>query len=123
MKIKIILFLVLVLSNASYAHKEWVHQWVTWEAYKFLNLQVGGDYQDLKNHVGIGFFGIGDPDKPWETGFIGVGAWLEDDDDVVYGVGETGYGWHQRVHIFGMQTKVTIIGHLFQFPMMYQMLG
>ncbi|MBN8571486.1 MAG: hypothetical protein J0M18_17820, partial [Ignavibacteria bacterium] len=77
----------------SFAHKEWVHQYLVWESYDFLVREKGYGYEDLRNHIGFGFNGHGSNNDPWATGFIGVGAWREDKEDIVFRSGGWFGGW------------------------------
>ena len=92
-KAYMILVILFLMSNIAYSHKEWVHQYLVWEAYQFLEDQLGYEITDFKNHVGINFYGKGDDNYPWETGYIGVAAWREDLEDVVWGYGSFFNGW------------------------------
>lgn len=70
-----------------WSHKEWVHQYLTKEAYYFLAAQP--QFLDgipaLRDAIGLTFHGKGDDDDPWHSQFpIGVGAWREDSDDPIY---------------------------------------
>lgn len=87
------LFLSIFLTHCAEAHKEWVHQYTVKEAYRFLESKVGGPILDLKNHIGVDFYGYGDDNDPWATGYIGVGAWREDREDIVWGYGDIFDGW------------------------------
>lgn len=88
------LIIVLMMStyNIGDAHKEWVHQYMVKEAYKLLELQVGV-IPELRNHMGMDFFGPGDNADPWGTGFISVAAWREDMEDVIWGKGTIFSEW------------------------------
>jgi tetratricopeptide (TPR) repeat protein len=91
--ISVAVFLLLSLIKTSEAHKEWVHQYVAQEAYTFLKNMLGYEIPDLKDHIGFGFYGYGDDDDPWATGYVGVGAWREDREDIVWLHGGAFDGW------------------------------
>lgn len=84
---------ILIFSCNSFAHKEWVHQYLVWEAYKFLEYELGYEITDFKNHVGLNYYGRGDDNYPWSTGYIGVAAWREDLEDVIWLYGSFANGW------------------------------
>ncbi len=81
----ILLVVLFLLSSikSSEAHKEWVHQYVAQESYRFLEA-VGYRVPDLNDHIGFGFYGYGDNNHPWATGYVGVGAWRENLEDLIY---------------------------------------
>jgi hypothetical protein len=81
-----------VLSNKSLAHKEWVHQYTVKQAYLMLEAQIG-PVPELRDRIGMTFYGYGDNTYPWATGLVGVGAWREDIEDPVYRYGGPFDGW------------------------------
>lgn len=105
---RIFLFVVLMLSISTivHAHKEWVHQYLVQQSYLYLEDQLGFELTDFKNHIGFNFYGPGPNDQPWSTGFIGVGAWREDLEDVIGDMEDFLMGGILQVLIFGKQTMV-----------------
>ncbi len=87
------MYITLALTNKSFAHKEWVHQYIVKQAYLFLANQLGFDVNEIKNYIGFDFYGKGSDDDPWGTGLIGVASWREDLEDPVFGVGTPFDGW------------------------------
>ena len=86
---KILIFvMMLLLTESASAHKEWVHQYIVQEAYRFLEREVG-EIPGIKNHLGLNYFGSGEGEKyPWELEeAISSGAWREDVYDAVWGYG------------------------------------
>ncbi|MFN8359810.1 MAG: T9SS type A sorting domain-containing protein [Candidatus Kapaibacterium sp.] len=89
-KLILILFVWLAVVPCS-AHKEWVHQYIVQEAYRYLAKQVG-EIPVLRTYAGIDFNGINKPhwgpanvDVPWSLPLgISVGAWREDINDPVW---------------------------------------
>ncbi|MEY4876627.1 MAG: hypothetical protein RL708_1776 [Bacteroidota bacterium] len=86
--------IILIFSNKAFAHKEWVHQYMVREAYKMLKSTRGvnyGVYNDMQFGLnfwsgGGDYFGEGNPNDPWNTNSpIIVGAWREDEEDIVFG--------------------------------------
>ncbi|MFM2047791.1 MAG: hypothetical protein RI955_337 [Bacteroidota bacterium] len=92
MKRKFILVLIFInLSTATFAHKEWVHQYMVQEAAKYL-IETRGINTNIftKRDFGIGY-GVNGGDvfgwqnQYWYTDYpIVVGAWKEDDEDIVW---------------------------------------
>lgn len=99
-KISIINLMIFVSVNAN-AHKEWVHQYIVGEGFKFVereyNLGIiqkikSSNLSDLKSKI---FFsdgsllqglGTSNDDAPWEDDngkYVVVGAWREDIDDPI----------------------------------------
>jgi hypothetical protein len=90
--------IVLALNPTTYAHKEWVHQYILQQAYWLLQHQYtanGGNMSDLmeiKNKIfksdGTPFYG-----KSAENGWaefdsqfgLALGVWTEDVNDPIYG--------------------------------------
>ncbi len=100
---KKLFFLILIFflfSSIALPHREWVHQYLVQESYNFLEMQLGYEITDLKNHIGFGFYGSGDNDDPWATGYIGVAAWREDMEDVIWGYGGWFNGWDPSITHF-----------------------
>jgi hypothetical protein len=88
-KLFVIFFLWLAAVPCS-AHKEWVHQYIVQEAYRYLEKQVGA-IPTLRDYVGVNssgpaFFGSGKgEDRPWELPHpIAIGVWQEDILDPVW---------------------------------------
>lgn len=92
-KLALSLFLCFLLFQQAFAHKEWVHQYLVWESYNFMVLERGYGYQDLRDHIGFGVKGPGVDSDPWATGLVGIGAWREDLEDIVWGYGDGFQGW------------------------------
>lgn len=86
-------FIIILLTSTLFAHKEWVHQYIVREAYRYLELKLSMTYPDFKNHIGFNFDGYGNDNDPWATGYIGVASWREDKDDPVWGYGTAFNGW------------------------------
>ncbi len=89
------LFVIIVLWLAAMpcsAHKEWVHQYIVQEAYRYLEKQVG-EIPVLRTYAGIDFNGTNNPHwgpgnspRPWELPLgLSVGVWREDLTDPVWG--------------------------------------
>lgn len=74
------LLTLLLFSFTIYAHKQHVHQYLTSEVYKLVKNYVGNDFSQMSNHIDNGLVGL-----TWENGTLTAGAWLEDEDDIVYG--------------------------------------
>ncbi len=89
-KILLILIVWLIAIPCS-AHKEWVHQYIVQEAYRYLAKQVG-EISTLRYYSGIDFngtniphFGPGNSPHPWDLPVgISVGVWREDVLDPVW---------------------------------------
>jgi hypothetical protein len=72
-------------STPAVAHKEWVHQYMVQQSYLFLEQQIGV-IPTLREAVGLNFHGPGTSSQLfYNVCPIGVGAWREDVDDLVYG--------------------------------------
>ncbi|GAA3941520.1 T9SS type A sorting domain-containing protein [Hymenobacter algoricola] len=82
-KLLLALLVALGATNPLYAHKEWVHQHMVKEAYKFLENSVG-PIPLFRNSVN--FHGSGDNSNPFNPSYpqIAIGAWREDMEDIVY---------------------------------------
>jgi hypothetical protein len=93
MKKILILFVLFNLLNPLYAHKEWVHQHIIWEAYKLLRDQVGYDIPEFQNRMVFNNFNSGSESCPWSSGRIDIAAWREDSEDPLFGFGELFQGW------------------------------
>lgn len=78
-----------ILSPQLAAHKEWVHQYIVQQAYDLLVLYFDRSIPEIENHLG----GLGPGTGPWDSGEILKGAYREDIEDVVTGVGGFGNGW------------------------------
>ncbi len=84
---KFIVFYLLncfLFNSSIFAHKEWVHQYIVWESYAFLEQELNCSYSSLKNHIGTNVYGFGNDQAPWSSGLVGIGAWREDKEDPVY---------------------------------------
>lgn len=81
-KLAWILIAYFIVVQASLAHKQHVHQYFVREGYRLLRMSISQDVPQMVNHIGWqeGYSGV----RPWSTGLISDGAWLEDDDDPVY---------------------------------------
>jgi hypothetical protein len=90
------LFVIIVLWLAAMpcsAHKEWVHQYIVQEAYRYLERQVGAipalrDYVGINyNNSGTDYYGSASGAKrPWEEqAALAVGVWREDVTDPIWG--------------------------------------
>ena len=87
MKKSIFAFLLFFAFSAknTYAHKEWVHQYMVKQSYLFLESKIG-TIPILRSAVGLNYVGQGDDILSANSGAsIGTGAWREDIDDIVYG--------------------------------------
>jgi hypothetical protein len=98
--IKLVVIFIFLLTINLFAHKEWVHQYTVKQAYYFLENQIGGEIVDFKNHIGLDYYGKGDDSDPWSTGYIGVGAWREDLEDIIWGYGGIGNNWDPSITHF-----------------------
>lgn len=88
-----LLLAVMILTTSSMAHKEWVHQYIVKQGYLFLESELGFQIPDLRNRIGLNFYGKGSDNDPWGTGLIGVAAWREDLEDPIWGYGGLFQGW------------------------------
>jgi len=82
MKRKILLLLTFVLlsSAANLAHNQYVHQYITSQAYFLLKKSLNVDITEMLAHLENGPVG-----PPWSNGTLLAGAWREDEEDIVYG--------------------------------------
>jgi hypothetical protein len=92
-----ILFFMIVTVSSSFAHKEWVHQYIVKEAFKLLKAEMPGQsFPDLDEFLGSDDqFGIGDPFvQPFYPEFgdnsIVRGAYQEDVIDLIWDYGKDG---------------------------------
>jgi hypothetical protein len=95
MKRKLFFIMLLQLGVLkTFAHKEWVHQYMVRESYKMLKNTKGVNYNVFSDiQFGLNFwsgggdyFGEGNPNDPWNTNSpIIVGVWREDKEDIVFG--------------------------------------
>lgn len=83
----ILLLSIYFLSTNIFAHKEWAHQYLTQESYRYLVQVLGVDIPDLKAHIGLNYFGKGSDSDPWGIPYVSVAAWREDLEDVIWGYG------------------------------------
>lgn len=92
-KIYLILFLLLFCSfQPLLAHKEWVHQYIVNQAYQLLRDELGHEIPKLRHFAGVDINGSGtyiwgqqDNAPTWQRDYsMVVGAWLEDNEDIVY---------------------------------------
>ena len=81
MKKLLLVFISLLISNFSLAHRQHVHQRLSIEGYNLLKKWLGSDIVLLRDHVGT-YTDIGN--NPWEKGYLTTGAWREDTEDPVY---------------------------------------
>ncbi|GAB3721219.1 hypothetical protein GCM10027594_01550 [Hymenobacter agri] len=86
--ITVALAMAACVHSPAQAHKEWVHQYMVKEAYLFLRNLIG-PVPVLEGSVGLNYHGIGTENVVFDTRFpqVGVGAWREDNEDLVYGLG------------------------------------
>ncbi|NCS90492.1 MAG: hypothetical protein GW789_17395 [Ignavibacteria bacterium] len=91
------LALVYILNCSSFAHKEWVHQHIVYEAYNLLKYGYSIEIPIIEENMGS--FGPGD--GKWIHGEILKGAYREDLEDVVTGVGAINQGWNPSSTHFG----------------------
>ena len=84
--------LALCFEQPLLAHKEWVHQYLVQEAYKFLEAEIG-TVPCLKSQCGIdyngpgdNFYGYGVNDHYWYSNLpqVAMGSWREDLEDPVW---------------------------------------
>jgi|GEM_PF-3651978 len=79
---KSVLILLLFISTITFAHKQHVHQYLTTEGYNLLKNYIGCEIPQMVTHLN------NDPVGPsWSNLTLTAGAWLEDDEDIVYGYG------------------------------------
>ncbi|NCS88069.1 MAG: T9SS type A sorting domain-containing protein [Ignavibacteria bacterium] len=94
LKLTMFLLLMVLFSKNVFGHKEWVHQHIAREAYYFLENQLGFELTEFKSHIGLSYYGYGVPDyDPWNTGLVVVGAWAEDENDIIWNYGGWFDGW------------------------------
>jgi len=79
---KPLIILLFVISTFTYAHKQHVHQYLTKEGYYLLRNYIGREVPQMVDHLDNATVG-----PKWSNGTITAGAWLEDDEDIVYGYG------------------------------------
>ncbi len=85
-KILLIFGLLQILHVNCYAHKEWVHQYIVKEAYKFLENEIG-EIPEIKDYLGLNYTGAGGS-NPWNNqNSIVVGSWREDLEDIAWEYG------------------------------------
>ena len=79
---KKVAFIIFIAQSILFSHQQHVHQYFVREAYELLKLYVGYDIPTLRQWIKFeeGFYGP----RPWQTGYIDVGAWREDNEDVVF---------------------------------------
>ncbi len=96
------IFTFFISITSAYSHKEWVHQHIVKEAYKFLENEIG-EVTEIKNYLGADFFGNGGKNH-WDSyNSIVIGAWREDVEDILYMYGDTDLillGWSTGVSIY-----------------------
>jgi len=88
MKYLITVIVYLLLSQAEFANTQQgqrVHQYIVVEAYKLLKAQLGYDIPIMKDHVGTTETGYG---RFLPGGLMVIGAFREDEEDIVYGYGD-----------------------------------
>ena len=92
---KIIFFILafFIVTRVSFSHKEWVHQHIIWESYKYLRNQIGHDIPEFQNRMVFNDFNSGDNNAPWSSGRIDVAAWREDSEDPLWLIGGPFDGW------------------------------
>lgn len=85
----IFISIIFLFSIDSFAHKEWVHQHIVYEAYRLLKFYYNMPVSEIENNLGSYGAGTG----PWVHGEILKGAYREDLEDPVTGAGGPGTGW------------------------------
>ncbi len=102
MKTKILLVLICsIFFSKSYAHKEWVHQYIVQQAYNLLVNQYSFDLPEIAAHLGE----TGPGEGPWREGSILAGAWREDLEDFIGNSGSWGGNHHWDADISDLQTN------------------
>lgn len=105
------------------AHKEWVHQYIGQEAFRFLEMEVGDVWQ-LRWSLGIDyngpgndFHGRGVDAQPWQV-FppTALGLWREDLEDVVYGHDIWDAGDPSSTHFWNADNGEWASTHISMFP-------
>lgn len=94
------LMIILSINSSIYAHKEWVHQYIVKESYKFLEQELG-DIPELKYYLGMDQYGY--DDEWYSSNAIAIGAWAEDHLDILYLYGSHLYsfrGWDPSITHF-----------------------
>ncbi len=76
--------ILLNFSSSVIAHDEIVHQYLIREAYKLLKMQFGFDIPVMQDRIGYDQTGVG-PFNP--GGLMVIGAFREDQEDIVWGYG------------------------------------
>ncbi len=84
-KTLVIVLLSAMCASVGEAHKEWVHQYQVKQAYLLLQNQMGQAIPQMSQFVGLNVNGPGE--LRWRTRSIVGGAWREDLEDVVWGIG------------------------------------
>jgi hypothetical protein len=88
--LNISLLAVFFFSTVSFAHKEWVHQHIVYEAYRLLKMYYNMEVPEIESNLGS----YGSGTAPWVHGEILKGAYREDLEDPVTGVGGGIMGWN-----------------------------
>ncbi len=73
MKKILFVFLIVILNNLVFCHRQHVHQFITAEAYQLLKLCLGYDIPQMANKVG-GVDGLDVGTRPWEKRLLTTGA-------------------------------------------------
>lgn len=73
------ILILLLLNTFILAHEQHVHQYLTVEAYYLLKQFLGYDIDEMLLHLNDG-----PVSGKWTNGTIASGAWLEDEEDIVY---------------------------------------
>lgn len=120
--------LVLLFSYTTlFAHKEWVHQYLVYQAYRFLQLTFQKDFPELRSHLAMkkynGVWGKPILMNHWEnTPAISIGVWREDEQDAVYDWGgqdaSSTHFWKPDEHenAFGLKYNGSIFTHSAELP-------
>jgi len=108
-----IISLVVLLSavGIAYSHKQGTHQHIVREAYKLLEEQVPAmSISVMKDYVGTD-----QTDGPWTVGRIVIGAYREDEEDIVYGIcgaNITGCSLTTNTHFWNADNGDNHLSHL-----------
>lgn len=74
-----------IFSNISFSHDSDVHKYIVWNAWQVVKDQHAGyNYSAMDNRIGTWWEGFYNTSNSWTKGYVVSGAWLEDEDDVVY---------------------------------------
>ncbi|MBK8945433.1 MAG: T9SS type A sorting domain-containing protein [Ignavibacteriae bacterium] len=111
LSVETIFFIILLFNISNFGHSQRTHQYAVREAYKLLEKHYRGSVPDIKNNLGNtqtgnfnGHFPL-DNGTPWTDGKIVAGAFREDEEDVIYHIGESigdvsRYAWASVSHFW-----------------------